>query len=194
MTKALCAEGYYCPGGDKWPTHKTNFCPTGYKCPEGSSDKTGCSPGTYQFNKIQGKCLDCPPGYFCDTALQARANPHMSFVSDNKCPTGHWCETNTQTSTQNKCPPGTYNPKEGAREKSACIPAPPGFYIDVAGANSLDINKVCNAGHYCMLGSYRADPDGTTPTTFGGYNVLYRTIGGQCSDGHYCPQGAPKQI
>ena len=83
------------------------------------------------------------------------------FIARYKCPAGHWCEPGTTSRTQNACPPGTYNPKEGAKTKSECIPAPPGYFIANSGSDALDENDKCNAGYFCKLGSYSATPDPT---------------------------------
>ena len=50
-----------------------------------------------------------------------------------------------------------------------------------------------------MLGSYRADPDGSTRATWQTTDLVthtlsYQYVGGQCTEGHYCPEGAPKEI
>ena len=72
MTKELCAEGYYCPASANAQTpanqqgsKKDQFCDRGQYCPEGSYETTTCAAGTFQFNKIQRECYQCPAGYYC---------------------------------------------------------------------------------------------------------------------------------
>lgn len=197
MTRAQCSEGYYCKAsvgtnwGNSWPTNTTTYCNVGEFCIPGSHINTVCPAGTFQFNKVQGDCIQCPPGYFCDDPSLITV---VNFVNDYKCPAGHWCEAGTTSSTQNPCPPGTYNPNKGAKTSSECIPAPPGFFIAAAGQSALNTADKCNAGYYCMLGSYTATPSAGATATFGGYNLLYQTVGGQCTDGYYCPAGSPKML
>ena len=72
MSELQCAEGYYCPhSGNSAETQnaqsskKDQFCDQGQYCPIGSHQTTTCPGGTFQFNKVQGECLECPAGYFC---------------------------------------------------------------------------------------------------------------------------------
>ena len=60
MTKALCAEGYYCKAsvgtnpGNSTPKNATTYCGVGEKCVAGATAVASCPAGTFQFNKAQG--------------------------------------------------------------------------------------------------------------------------------------------
>lgn len=159
MSNDKCAEGYYCDGvggGAKWPTDTVKYCKQGEKCPLGSETATACPAGTFQFNKVQPDCLKCPPGYFCDVQSEL---VHTTFVDNKKCPAGYYCLESTDNKNKTPCPPGTYNPNQGARILSECIPAPPGYFIAAKGKDKVDPNDKCTAGYYCALGSWTATPD-----------------------------------
>ena len=197
MTKADCEEGYYCEisvspnRANSWPTNTTTFCDVGQYCPMKSTVAIACDPGFFQFNKVQEKCIECPAGYFCDDPSVIDKD---NFVGSYKCFKGHYCPQGTVNGDDNPCPPGTYNPNFGAKALSECIPAPPGFYIANHGQDALVTTDLCDAGYYCMLGSYTATPAGGNVFTENTYTLLYNDIGGPCEDGFYCPEGTPYMI
>ena len=169
MDEGDCLEGYFCPAavgnnkGNAQASNRTNYCTEAQYCETGVAAAVDCPAGTFQFNKVQPDCLNCPEGYYCPDPV---SQIHPGNFDDFLCPEGHWCGLNTETATANPCPPGTYNPIKGARNKSYCLPAPPGYYIADAGQSLETSLQLCTAGYFCMLGSYRADPDGSTRATW----------------------------
>ena len=144
--------GYYCPEGsfqqtpcepgtytDQTGQTECLTCPTGYYCPQATSDYTTfpcpvgryCPPGTPSansylcplptFNNVTmittvDDCIPCLPGWYCDeTGL---AEPLTV------CPEGFYCPANT--SEPITCPRGSYCP-EGV---GAYLTCPAGEYCD----------------------------------------------------------------
>ena len=75
-----CEVGYYCPEGTITSTPAATFCPVKTYCPLGSSSPKVCPVGYYQEATKQGKCLQCPTGYYC------------IFGERMICPSGYYCE------------------------------------------------------------------------------------------------------
>lgn len=90
---------------------------------------------------------------------------------------GHYCPNGTTFDTENRCPPGSYNPTTKGTQSSDCLECPPGKYC--AGYANSAYTGNCSAGWYCTGGA-----DGPNTTTHGG----------QCSPGYYCPEGQSQQI
>ncbi|KAL8273754.1 hypothetical protein Esti_002354 [Eimeria stiedai] len=104
---------------------------------------------------------------------------------------------------QKKCPPGTFQPEEGAAQ---CVTCPAGHYCDAFG---LVEAKKCPAGFYCPAGSFQAAPAycklgwisadsgassdvGCVPCT-AGYFCAARggtQPTGRCAAGYYCTGGS----
>ena len=67
-----CYGGYYCELGainpDNPVTDDTSGpCPTGYRCPNGTSQPLSCGVGYYNNLPAQTECFICPDGYVCLT-------------------------------------------------------------------------------------------------------------------------------
>ncbi|KAJ1432765.1 hypothetical protein B484DRAFT_394815, partial [Ochromonadaceae sp. CCMP2298] len=93
----------------------------------------------------------CDAGFFCPASGR------------NLCPNGTYCPVNSRNFTL--CPPGTFQPKEGAIECVICpigylcpdqgmprpVNCPPGLICDSMGLRSS--SKLCPNGHYCLNGT-----------------------------------------
>ena len=82
-----------------------DICPTAHYCPGQIDRPLACLPGTYNNERGQSKCKDCPAGHFCPTKTE-------NFVK-NTCPEGYYCLNNTRFARQYPCPEGTYNSLPG---------------------------------------------------------------------------------
>ena len=107
----------------------------------------------------------------------------MQDTSDNGistfiCPEGYWCEEGTFVKVL-ACPPGTYQPKKGAKERKECIPSPPGFFIADPHTAAFDDSKLCKLGFYCSIGSWKEDPNPSTDTGKPG-DLIWPDYGGEC--------------
>ena len=224
-----CAEGFFCSGNATLPNPSTSLCPAGHYCLSGTTTPVGCPPGYFsnaEGNRGLADCTNCTPGYYC--AANGLTSPTgmcdsgyycpegQSSSTAFLCPRGHFCGNGSGVPTP--CPSGFYQPSEGA---AMCESCPEGTYCD---ATALDLAgcterfqetvgvynpAVCPQGHYCLLGTSRANqypcPEGTfsnktgltdvsnCSACSGGYYCASRGLivpTGQCSGGHYCIEGA----
>ncbi|CAG9331890.1 unnamed protein product [Blepharisma stoltei] len=212
----ICTAGYYCPQGQITPTPIAYICPIGNYCPSRSATQTSCAAGTYQDQKGQSSCKNCPAGFYCDAGA----------TTPTKCTAGYMCPLGTSSSTRVPCGNGEYQPFEG---QSSCLTCPMGYecgagpltspttcpiysycvagtnspapscpsgtYTDETGLQSKSQCKQCPAGKYCTNGKIQADCDAgyycisgcNTPTPDSYTNTGY---GQPCPEGHYCLAGA----
>ena len=145
---ATCTAGSYCPKASYTPL----LCPRGYYCPAGTSEPEACTPGTY--GNVAGlkqveECIDCDPGYYCETyALQAptglctagyfcaggtnTSTPQRGYGAGNWtsgiCPQGYYCDQGSATPAA--CPAGYFNENEGGTSSAACTDCTPGQYCE----------------------------------------------------------------
>jgi hypothetical protein len=194
-----CLAGYYCPSGTSMPSDFDNLvCPTGSRCPVGSDFPVPCDAGTYQDERGNDTCKQCPIGFFC--AINS-SKPIL-------CPSGYYCPTASNNPLEFPCPAGTYNPIPGLRVKEACLDCVEGSYCETPGLSEptglcaagyycgsraitrsplgLNGSDICSPGHYCPEGSVLPTPcpAGTNSTSYG----LHREDEcGACSKGYYCP-------
>ena len=97
-----CAAGFYCSGGTS--SHSPlgtngNKCREGTYCPEGSIEEIVCPPGTYNPNKGQKECFDCPEGYYCPGGDPDNAANNSPII----CPQGHACVVATGDIARAEC-------------------------------------------------------------------------------------------
>lgn len=179
----VCAEGYYCVSGVDRPQPVSSLditflelnvslkesynsqydlelkgfggiCPIGHYCPSMSAAPIQCFPGSYSPSLGASFCLSCPPGMYC---LIGTSDPSLY-----RCVEGHYCNGGSETSTQNPCPPGTYNDRLGAASVDDCIPCPNGSYCFSAGLSGP--TGPCSGGYSCSEGS-----SSPTPSWFSGH-------------------------
>ncbi|KAL8434920.1 hypothetical protein ACSSS7_002807 [Eimeria intestinalis] len=121
----------------------------------------------------------------------------LLFIGDI-CPPGGYCLAGAEN--VNPCPPGHYNPREGATSSSACIVCPLGSYCDGHAVTKGGIAGPCQEGYYCLEGSssaasvaapqgYFAPPGSSSPLAC--YPGTYQTNSGSasclpCPAGLYC--------
>ena len=107
-----CGDQYTCD----WYTEFQKLCGPGYKVvdykiPIIANECLPCPKGEFSNMDVPG-CRKCTPGYVC----YGRTNtPYPTIFSQHNgevCPKGHYCPLGTYSALP--CPPGTYNPKEGA--------------------------------------------------------------------------------
>ena len=73
-------------------------CPIGSYCTNGVAIQ--CTGATYTSSMNQASCQNCPARYTCSGG---RINP---------CPAGSYCEADTETGNDKKCPVGTWSNQE----------------------------------------------------------------------------------
>lgn len=94
------------------------LCYLGHYCINGK--QTGCESGTYQANRGQTSCEDCPAGYFCDENSQnvpiecqpGTYQENSRSISCDNCLPGHKCPYYSMI-IMSECPAGTYQPSYG---------------------------------------------------------------------------------
>lgn len=146
-----CDPGFYCQEGSNSSSPLTDSymggpCPAGTFCTKGSTSPVPCAAGTYNSLVEQEACLDCEEGYYCE----------LGSVNMTVCPQGYYCLNNTEFSSQYACPNGTYNNQTGATSADYCQLCPPGSYCPTDGM--AEPAGLCDAGWYCVLGSWEARP------------------------------------
>ena len=184
----ICSPGSYCAGlGNSKPTGP---CEAGYFCPAGStssqefesppgkfslaiaSTTSECLPGFYNSMYGQKSCLSCPVGYYCP-------NSSMVTYEHTICPVGHFCPLQSQY--PQRCPIGTYSNDIGLSLQSQCLPCTPGSFCSSSGLH--EVTGPCAAGYYCTVGAQLSTHDTIPDLT-----------GGQCPEGHYCPENTAYPI
>ena len=113
----VCPEGYICSGGEKKSkyisdTKEENSSNEQQSCPEGSkpsSDGTSCvcNDSNYTFDAKSNSCVvsNCDAGKILENGKCV------------ECPEGYYCSGNN---TKTACPAGKYNNTLGAKSSSAC--------------------------------------------------------------------------
>ncbi|KAF0717142.1 hypothetical protein As57867_002460, partial [Aphanomyces stellatus] len=165
-----CPAGYFCPQGIS--DYSGYVCPAGYYCPLGTPRATAfpCPQGSYSNQTglaSVGQCTPAPGGMY--------VNVIAATAPVGNCSSGYYCTGSAvnATPTSGICPLGSSCPA-GSSQPTPCRP---GHYCpDIA------TTLPCNAGFYCIQGSYTNTPTGQS-NSFG-------VIGDQCPLGSYCPQGS----
>ncbi|ESP01228.1 hypothetical protein LOTGIDRAFT_111611 [Lottia gigantea] len=155
-----CPVGHYCP------------LSTGYKytnpCPPGTFSNT---PGFESSGKYANECIPCDPGYYCPSQGLIKpyaectagyycevGSPEPAPVGQSYgylCPVGHYCPQGTPVPVP--CSKGTYQPQQGAGNKSEdCIECPPGYYCQ--GQGNTNPTGLCDPGFFCTAGSMHKRP------------------------------------
>ncbi|XP_064159371.1 SCO-spondin [Anguilla rostrata] len=217
---APCPAGHFCTGSSHPETgHTPSPCPKGHYCPPGA--KSGvefpCPVGTFSDRTGVSRaeqCAPCPPGKYCGSAglsaptgqcsagylciLGAVVPQPAGDASGGRCSSGTYCPQGSVSMLP--CPPGTYNPLEGAASVDACLPCPRGQYCAGIGLDAP--SGSCSPGHYCSLGSSSAEPQElSTASTAHESNLSDEAFpapgengGGVCPRGHYCPAGGAQPL
>ncbi|XP_038155551.1 uncharacterized protein LOC119792815 [Cyprinodon tularosa] len=158
-----CAEGYYCPEGQRSQRPQLHVCSLGHYCEKGSVRQTPCNPGSYQQRQSQGTCETCPPSFYCQDQGMSHPLP---------CKRGFYCPP--ASVNPRPCPSGTYGNVSGLAEKFQCMPCDPGMYCK--GTGRTVPSGLCAEGYICIEGASEHSPaDNLT--------------GFQCPSGYYCPMG-----
>lgn len=134
--KKECPPNFYCPRGSAQPIP----CDSKHTCENyGTEEQQVCGPGnyvvdnsrfgapnrcdpcpagTYSSHHILDGCAPCVAGYVCtgatNTDYPTLKDDHGGYL----CPKGSYCPEGS--AVEEKCPPGTYNPVEGAKTQEEC--------------------------------------------------------------------------
>ena len=160
----LCSAGFYCTGSSSSPVQFESL--PGFFSVEGSSQTTGCSPGTYNSLYAQSACTTCPEGYYCPYS-------NMTTYEHTYCDTGHYCPSGTISPV--RCPPGTFSPSLGNTNITDCLTCSLGYYCETSGLTYP--TDPCDEGYYCLTGSTNKA------------HAVDSDTGGPCPVGHYCLSG-----
>eukprot|EP01135_Chromosphaera_perkinsii_P006890 Nk52_evm45s621 gene=Nk52_evmTU45s621 len=194
-----CPEGYYCDNS-KSPVvlYTSSDCPKGHYCPAGTKTATQfpCPIGTYSNSLNLAKeadCTNCPAGKFCSVAgkdapsgdcapgyyciLKSLTASPIDGITGRPCSPGHFCLSGTTTET--KCPIGTYRTAVGGTASSDCTDCDGGKFCSSTGLSA--VSGSCSAGFFCTKKAVTSKPtDGTT--------------GNECTVGHHCPAGSAAPV
>ena len=207
---AKSPAGYYCGLGQTGPL----TCPRGHYCPTKTkiTNIPQCPPGTYNNLPAQhniSSCLLCPAGYYCPyyamntTKYQCEAGFYCQSGASTsqgkagilggvggKCPKGYYCLKGTTFNESYPCPPGTYQPMVGGKNKTICVSCTPGYYC--LGSANWRVSGACALGYYCprscedsRCSNEPCKGNCAHPTP---YMTPAYAQGGICPNGHYCPQ------
>ena len=165
-------------------------CTVGNYCVQDSVLPAKCAVGKYApytGNDEESDCLDCTPGYYCDTqgiyeptglcdagyyctAAATSAIQATDTSTGGRCPVGHYCVQGT--SSPQPCPAGqfmatlynggniTWSDMNGTSHTTVCTPCPNGEVCTTTGLSASD--GTCAAGYWCNLGASTANADCTT--------------------------------
>ena len=115
-----CPAGFYCVEGESEP----KACKKGHYCEGNTSTENGepCAEGKYQDETNHWKCLECLPGYACETRgmtgltnselcakgyyckYGSKTKQPVGLTEGDRCAKGFYC--NEGSSFQTPCPPG----------------------------------------------------------------------------------------
>lgn len=132
-----------------------------------------------------GRCFSCPAG----TVVIPERDPHRCL----QCAPG----TYEANGVCNRCPSGTYNPKNATTNVTSCVACPAGTFTIGDGADSLADCTTCPLGTYadppqcvpCPAGSYGTSAGqegydrGCAPCAYGSYSAPGATVCTQCPPG-----------
>lgn len=168
--------------------YTTSNCPPGYYCKPGDFQKK-CPLGTYNNNKGQTSCKECPTGTFCNvgstSATPCQVGSYCSNSSTiNLCTPGSYCPAGSSSVTP--CPTGTYNPLTGQTSLNDCQSCSAGTFNSQTGQTSC---QTCPAGNYCTSNATSPTqcPVGTYNPNSGAYNNQSCSL---CSLGYDCQAGS----
>ncbi|XP_063692807.1 zonadhesin-like [Bolinopsis microptera] len=160
-----CVEGYVCK--TQAATYDENPCEAGNYCPEGSSEQTPCTHGTYnpdQGSTSVSSCKPCEPGQWCS---ERQSSPNGPCKEGWFCTGGSSSSTPLKGDTGGPCTEGSYCP-EGSPE---AIPCERGYYCPDTQQAEYNRDHDCEAGYYC-------DGGASTPTQH------------ECPAGSFCETGS----
>ncbi|CDJ35942.1 uncharacterized protein EMH_0045710 [Eimeria mitis] len=199
-----CRAGYLCykRATTDQPTDGVTgeLCtPGGYCKQQGATTKSYCPRGKYNPNRggsTSDDCEECPPGYFC-TGSDSTEPDGQQYVAA----VGHYAAPGS--SSQTKCPAGTFGPHEGLAEcylcasgwmtlsegGSQCEPCSVGAYCPDEGTS---YPQLCPVGTYRSGGygssvssCHQCPPHKACPTTGDSGKTLQ-----DCEQGYYCIFGS----
>ena len=168
-----CLAGYVCFVGAAIPNPtdgiKGKICDEGRYCPAGTTEEIKCSRGTYNPDKGQAACIECPEGNVCGSEEMTKPAP---------CGAGRYCPAGSHTGRL--CPMGTYSPLVNLRSRNECLDCDPGHYCPHEGMNQ--VGPKCVEGFVC--------PRRSTTTSANSVYSFALNNPGRCPAGYICPEGS----
>ena len=152
MYLSPCPAGMFCKdpanptGIGAYPTLDTHGCSPGKYCPQAATTEKDCPIGTYRNTRGAKSEYDCdivPAGYYV-------SSPGTADYKSFECATGHYCPAGSISSTQEKCPAGTFRANTKGRLAKDCATCPAGKYCPV---EAMDTPTDCPQGKYCPEGT-----------------------------------------
>ncbi|XP_064629300.1 uncharacterized protein LOC135488587 [Lineus longissimus] len=135
-------------------------CQPGTFCPEGSSEPTNCTRGSYCSTPgLATASGECEAGWFCPPGS---VSPWQVI-----CPAGSFCVNGTWL--PEPCPVATYGHQPNLRSAEGCTLCDAGHYCNETGA--VTVSGICEPGFYCDNGK-------------GPVSSLVQYF---CPEGHFCP-------
>lgn len=154
-----------------------DYCPLGYYCSEGTINPFTCPNGTAGKDtggRDSSICGPCPAGKYCTVS----GGTSVALP----CPVGKYCRFNDVPIS---CDAGTYNPIEGGKNESACLPCRAGYTCPLTGMSDLT-GFECPRGDFCPTGSIASMdcPMGTYNNFTCGTSIEESCV--ICPAGYYC--------
>jgi len=166
-TSGDCFPGYYCSGGAKRPDP--------YFEGVDPSNPGMCWPiqpryvrhQWWQLNEIDSRHWNEQVRWrakwkttfvhWVSLKLLAHTGTLFNSVSGNSiCPPGYYC---TGPDPPRKCPAGRYNPNNGSRTLSDCLPCPPGRYCNQSALTEAMTAPECDAGWVWFFACFKLETE-----------------------------------
>jgi hypothetical protein len=136
--------------------------------------QTKCPAGSYTNAVGQSSCTTCPAGKYCPLGTSDVSGTNQD------CLAGYYCPSGTKSADQYPCPKGKFAGTTGSTVSTDCQSCTAGYACENPGTSDPTTTP-CQAGYYCLVGSFFDIPQSVT-------------YGGMCSPGEYCPAGSAAAV